>query len=399
MQSQDPHTELQFAAECLSVDLVKEASRLRQLLIAADCWPYGGLAFGPYARVAVRRYETLWLPLLAGHAATQELIPPLDVAWAWLCHRLAPAAYEADCLRLFGRRLDPASPYQALAFDDGTTEAGRATALLWKQHQEGSNGRPEPYFPPSQPLAVQVIKSPDRLRWPHELLQKAKDELEGKNDPASASQFNYDVEAAMKRQAPFLRSFLRACYNEVPFLQRAQDRYLRFVLLWRALPELTVVPMYDIDLMWHAHMAHSGAYQQDMMQLAGKLLHHDDSLPIPKLAADYLTTKAAFEARWNMLYDPPLTQKDVEAESKKATKVATDALEAAAQRSKAAFQQAEALRLEVRCDRAVLPNQSHLAGGAALYCLHLVQRYLEQHPPGMFTACLGDGGRRRKAAK
>jgi hypothetical protein len=27
---------------------------------------------------------------------------------------------------------------------------------------------------------------------------------------------------------------------------------------------LKVVPMYDIDLMWHTHMAHSGVYRTDM---------------------------------------------------------------------------------------------------------------------------------------
>jgi hypothetical protein len=32
---------------------------------------------------------------------------------------------------------------------------------------------------------------------------------------------------------------------------------------------LKVVPMYDIDLMWHAHMAHSGVYRGDMQAFNG----------------------------------------------------------------------------------------------------------------------------------
>jgi hypothetical protein len=32
---------------------------------------------------------------------------------------------------------------------------------------------------------------------------------------------------------------------------------------------LKVVPMYDIDLMWHAHMAHSGVYRGDMRAFNG----------------------------------------------------------------------------------------------------------------------------------
>ncbi len=81
----------------------------------------------------------------------------------------------------------------------------------------------------------------------------------------------YDLPAAMARQGGFLRNVLRASYNELPFLQRALDRYIRFVLLWRDTPGLLVVPMYDIDLMWHAHMAHSGAYRADMKAIAGKV--------------------------------------------------------------------------------------------------------------------------------
>jgi hypothetical protein len=32
---------------------------------------------------------------------------------------------------------------------------------------------------------------------------------------------------------------------------------------------LRVVPMYDIDLMWHAHMAHSGVYRSDIKAFTG----------------------------------------------------------------------------------------------------------------------------------
>jgi hypothetical protein len=97
-----------------------------------------------------------------------------------------------------------------------------------------------------------------------------------------------------------------------PALQRAVDRYLRFLVLWKENPGgqmmscessnsavdlsqppaalsssqcsdlmfvgrcalhpfagLKVVPMYDIDLMWHAHMAHSRVYRKDMQAFNG----------------------------------------------------------------------------------------------------------------------------------
>lgn len=56
----------------------------------------GGLYVGAGCAEAVRRYTQLWLPLLNNTPEHERasLIPPLDVAFAWLSHRLAPAAYE-----------------------------------------------------------------------------------------------------------------------------------------------------------------------------------------------------------------------------------------------------------------------------------------------------------------
>ena len=45
---------------------------------------------------SVRRYRELWLPLLAARggaaelALAEDLVPPLDIAWLWHTHRLAP---------------------------------------------------------------------------------------------------------------------------------------------------------------------------------------------------------------------------------------------------------------------------------------------------------------------
>jgi hypothetical protein len=90
----------------------------------------------------------------------------------------------------------------------------------------------------------------------------------------------------MQRQGGFLRHVLRACYSERPFLERALDRYLRFLLLWRDTPGLVVVPMYDIDLMWHAHMAHSGLYRRDMQAFnAGKVGAWKAAGPAERLAS------------------------------------------------------------------------------------------------------------------
>ena len=92
--------------------LVVEHARL---LHAADTLPLGGLCQGALLKEALRRYETLWLPLLAhtaasaalaagggergaeaGERAWRALVPPLDVAFVWHLHRLKPSVYAQD---------------------------------------------------------------------------------------------------------------------------------------------------------------------------------------------------------------------------------------------------------------------------------------------------------------
>ena len=53
---------------------------------------------GPYAIEAARRYEEVWLPMLADRTPEEfaRMVPPLDVAFAWLVHRLNPVAYVKD---------------------------------------------------------------------------------------------------------------------------------------------------------------------------------------------------------------------------------------------------------------------------------------------------------------
>ncbi len=43
-------------------------------------------------------------------------------------------------------------------------------------------------------------------------------------------------------------------YREPWFLERAAGRYRRFLALRRRHPTQFLVPTYDIDVVWHAHM-------------------------------------------------------------------------------------------------------------------------------------------------
>ena len=56
----------------------------------------------------IRRYETCWLPLLAKYGQGEEaekLVPPLDVAWIWHVHMLAPVKYHKDCAKITGMKM------------------------------------------------------------------------------------------------------------------------------------------------------------------------------------------------------------------------------------------------------------------------------------------------------
>ena len=61
--------------------------------------------------------------------------------------------------------------------------------------------------------------------------------------------------------------------------------------------------MYDIDLMWHAHMASSGAYARDTRALLGRVYRHDDALVGPSLEDYFRPTKALWEGSTGCTYN------------------------------------------------------------------------------------------------
>ena len=68
----------------------------------------------------------------------------------------------------------------------------------------------------------------------------------------------------------------------------AACRYERFLLLHKECPGQVLVPMMDIDLMWHTHIGSGGVYTQDCNQWFGKLLQHDDMIPDSQLTDSFM---------------------------------------------------------------------------------------------------------------
>lgn len=149
------------------------------------------------------------------------LIPPLDIAYAWLVHRLNPTVYKADIKRLSSGIDKIPSPgldvlkYSTIlpgpfAFSDGIrgyfSSHLSTTLTLW--HAQVSKDlinvhAVEPFFPPKPYKTLQAEQA----------------------SQAFVSHLRLNIPSAMLRQASFLHSLLRPCYLERPFLEVAVSRY------------------------------------------------------------------------------------------------------------------------------------------------------------------------------
>ncbi len=186
------------------------------------------------------RYESLWLPLLAKHP-DDDLEPPLDVHWIWHCHMLSPQAYRADCRALVAAF--PDHRFRVLRQEkDGALTAARA---LWTN------------LYPGEPFDINFADVPDNI--------------------VHDTKIGYDLFAATKRQRGFYYHISLPHYYDSVFLKQALERYKKFVKLKRKNPALFVVPMYDVDLIWHTHQLHPEAYYQDTMAYLNNHLNHDDT--------------------------------------------------------------------------------------------------------------------------
>ncbi len=89
-------------------------------------------------------------------------------------------------------------------------------------------------------------------------------------------------------------------------VQRALDRYTRFVLLAARHPGLALAPTRDIDEMWHLHMLSPRAYYEDCMRLFGEVFDHDGGFGKDASEVSMLRTTFERTARlWEAAYGEP----------------------------------------------------------------------------------------------
>lgn len=255
------------AQETITLDLVNLTLKHIMLCAAVDTWPKGGLYDSPYVTNAIKRYERLWLPMMAKAPAKElhKIVAPLDIAWIWHMHRMDPVKYREDCEALVGKVIEV--PVEgAFNFSDGTDAQVKPTMHLWAKQTKYE------YYPPKL--------GPDAFSKTH----KATADLHGN----------------AHRHGVVVLQVLRAAYQQRPFVESAVQRYFKVLDLLRSHPDMKVVLPADVDFVWRTHMSVHQAYHADMTALFSKLPNiRDWTAAAPgALDAEFKATVQAWTAKY-----------------------------------------------------------------------------------------------------
>ena len=254
--------------------LIQAASNVLNFLELVDEYP--GLYSGPILRNAIRRYEVFWLPLAAKQGRESKLLAaPLDIAWVWYVHMLTPQKYEQDCIRCVSQVIDhtPINRYQR-------QEGFQRARHLWEASY------------PREPFEVSVTK-PVPFSMPYQL------------------KIRHDLEKASYDQSKFYYQVSLPHYADRRFLAKAVERYKNHLELRSSNPQISIVPCYDVLLIWHAHKQNPLSYKQVATEKFGTMLEGNDheanySLAPGTLNVSESSTRAVWEAA-GLKFDRPGT--------------------------------------------------------------------------------------------
>ena len=236
----------------------------------------------PTTTRSLNRYLHNWLPLIVNDPSTPT-IPPPDVAWLWHCHRLAPRKYCIYLESLYGKGC-------------GVPDANPPFAVQFKND------------PKSDTAEAIITREMWSKLYPDESFFLEDNTLESSaTSPSDWILSGYDLLASAKHQAGFLFQVSGPRFKDVAFLKEAVDNYHKFLLLRTQDSSLTLVPTYQIDLMWHTHILTSVTrYRDDCIAITGSPLDHDDSLndrtPGAKLDTSYQRTSALWKQTYGTEY-------------------------------------------------------------------------------------------------
>ena len=223
-----------------SMDLVKASREHLALLRAVHLCKKNLYSSGPDLRLAVTAYVNCWLPSLNIAVDTLEP-PPVEVAWVWHLHKTDPASYEKDCFRWYGRLLE--MPHGMSPFCHST-----APLVL-----EDSN---------LEPSSVE-------------------------------EEFMERIVNSARNQSTFLWHVRWPEYDDSVFLEESVMRYKSMLQLMKDHPTQFIVPTYDIDNIWHTHLAFPSSYHEYCIEMTGHKIHHDDDVGNDRSPGSFLLASTA----------------------------------------------------------------------------------------------------------
>lgn len=254
--------------------LIQAASNVLNFLELVDEFP--GLYAGPILQNAIRRYEVFWLPLAAKQGRESKfLAAPLDIAWVWYVHMLAPQKYEQDCMSIVAQVVDhtPMNRYQR-------REGFQRARYLWESSY------------PGEPFEVSVTQ-PMPFVTPYKL------------------KICYDLDKACYDQSKFYYQVSLPHYADTRFLGKAVERYKLYLELRSRNPHISMDSCYDVGLISHAHRQHPLNYKQVTTEMFGKMVQSDDNEAhysmAPTLHDFETSTRAMWEAA-GIKFDKPGTK-------------------------------------------------------------------------------------------
>ncbi|KAL5701073.1 hypothetical protein ACHQM5_026451 [Ranunculus cassubicifolius] len=250
----------------ISLDLVKAARRHLSFLttVSESPWPHNN----PSICHAVRRYDELWMPLIAdltiGKTQPVILLPPLDIQWVWHCHTLNPESYRRYCNSRFSKILE-----KPVLHDDGNEEyALNRCSDLWSKRY------------PFEPFELDDI-SDDKL------------------DNITT---NEDIFAEVWKNRDLPSKFSEPYMLEMVYLISAKQRYTAFMYLLEKFNDgcSKLVPTLDIQLILLTHQSYPSKYTEDVQRL---------EVGMEKIVGiwDEMKDEDAEESRkiWEEIFDEP----------------------------------------------------------------------------------------------
>ena len=257
----------------IRLNLIQEAKTEIDFLALVDDYP--SLYAGPVLKNAIRRYEMFWLPLAAKQGIDSRLLAaPLDIAWVWHLHMLAPQYYEQDCMNIVSQVVDhlPMNRYQR--------ERGLQNArYLWENAY------------PTEQFEVD-LNQPTPFTMPFLL------------------KIRCDIEKASYYQSKFYYQVSLPHFTDSKFLASAVERYEHHLHLKSQHPQVPMIPCIDVDLIWHAHLQHPLNYRQVTSEVFGAMLHtenHEVSRSLGTMSHDSETGTRAVWSAAGFQFDKPGT--------------------------------------------------------------------------------------------